>query len=184
MGSNIDLDIVNGIKNKNPIALELLNSHYGKILYGVVCKSLELEHEKNERDDCFNEILYAIWNGIKYYDSDKGKLVNYLISIAKFKAIDFKRKLKKRNSEMEFKPEILDEKNMYEEIGIDDKGELGEVLDKLDVEEKQIIVKRYFLDETVDKIAQDMMLSKDTVYKRLSLTRKKIKNMLGGVRVG
>ena len=45
-------------------------------------------------------------------------------------------------------------------------------------EDKSIFIKKYLFEESVEKIANDLGLSKDVVYKRLSRGKEKIKNYL------
>ena len=37
----------------------------------------------------FNDILFNLWHSMSYYDYTQGKLVNYIISVAKFTTIDY-----------------------------------------------------------------------------------------------
>jgi RNA polymerase sigma-70 factor, ECF subfamily len=171
-----DNEIVLGIINKDELALDELSKAYGKSIYGVINKVLCSYSEISDVDECFNDVLIALWRNIDCYDSTKGSLRNFLISVAKYKAIDYKRKINKRKINLELKEEIID-------IGINENMEVDNeefymLLESLKEEDKKIFIKRYLLDESIEKISGDLSLSKDLIYKRLSRGRDKIKNEL------
>ena len=164
------LDLING----EEFALDNLSRTYGKLIYGVINKILCDYSEINDVDECFNDVLIALWRNIDCYDSTKGSLRNFLISMAKYKAIDYKRKINKRGINLELKEEIIyDEFN--ESIEIDNE-EFYLLLDSLKEEDKNIFIKKYLFEESIDKISRDFGLSKDLVYKRLSRGRERIKS--------
>lgn len=170
--SEIVLELING----DQLALDDLTRAYGKLIYGVINKILYNFSEANDVDDCFNEVLITVWRNIDCYDSQKGSLRNFLISIAKYKAIDYKRKINKRGITLELNEEII-YTEFNESIEIDNE-EFYILLKTLKEEDKSIFIKRYLFEDSVDKISKDLGLSKDVVYKRLSRGKEKIKNYL------
>ena len=62
-----------------------------------------------------------------------------------------------------------------ENIEIDNE-EFYILLDNLNEEDKNIFIKKYLFEESIDKISRDLGLSKDLVYKRLSRGRERIKS--------
>lgn len=170
--NEILLDLMNG----EQFALDNLSRTYGKLIYGVINKVLCDYSEINDVDECFNDVLIALWRNIDCYDRTKGSLRNFLISVAKYKAIDYKRKINKRKINLELKEEIVSI-GINENIEVDNE-EFYMLLESLKEEDKKIFIKRYLLDESIEKISEELSLSKDLVYKRLSRGRDKIKNQL------
>ncbi len=170
--NEILLDLING----EQFALDNLSRAYGKLIYGVINKVLCNYSEINDVDECFNDVLIALWRNIDCYDNTKGSLKNFLISVAKYKAIDYKRKISKRKINLELKEEIVSI-GINENIEVDNE-EFYMLLESLKEEDKKIFIKRYLLDESIEKISEELSLSKDLVYKRLSRGRDKIKNQL------
>ena len=168
--NEILLDLING----EEFALENLSRAYGKLIYGVISKILYNYSEINDIDECFNDVLIAIWRNIDCYDSTKGSLRNFLISVAKYKAIDYKRKINKMVITLELKEEIIDAE-VNENIEVDNE-EFYLLLNSLKEEDKNIFIKKYLFEESIDKISRDLGLSKDLVYKRLSRGRERIKS--------
>lgn len=169
-----DTDIVLGIINKDEKALSELIKIYGKLIYGVINKILNSYVEINEVEECFNDILISLWRNLDCYDSEKGSLKNFLISVSKYKSIDYKRKLKKSNTELELKEELV-ENDFEDSLEMDNDGFFN-LLKGLKEEDKKIFIKRYLLDEPIEKIAEDLGLSKDLVYKRIARGREKLRN--------
>ena len=169
-----DNEILLDLTNGEEFALDNLSTAYGKLIYGVINKVLCNYSEINDIDECFNDVLIAIWRNIDCYDSTKGSLRNFFISVAKYKAIDYKRKINKRGITLELKEEII-YTEFNDSIEIDNE-EFYMLLKSLKEEDRNIFIKKYLFEESVEKISSDLGLSKDVVYKRLSRGREKIKN--------
>lgn len=169
-----DKDIVTGILNRKEDALIDLKNNYGRLLYGVINKILSSFCGVMDIEECFNDALMSIWENIDCYDETKGELRNFLISVAKFRALDYKRKISKQKINLELKDEIYKD---TDDIQIDDEG-FYKLIENLKEKDKVIFVKKYLLDESVEKIAKDINMAKDTVYKRLMRGREKIKEYI------
>ncbi|WP_326514809.1 sigma factor-like helix-turn-helix DNA-binding protein [Clostridium intestinale] len=52
---------------------------------------------------------------------------------------------------------------------------------ELKEKDKEIFIRRYLLDESMEKISKDLNLSKEYIYNKLSRGRKKIKERLEGI---
>lgn len=175
----IDKEIINGILNENEDSLEELKNNYGKLIYGVINKILNTSVQVSEIDECFNDVLLCIWNNIDCYDEAKGKLCNFLISISKYRALDYKRKIQKNNKLIQLDENIIgnliEVDNIQTQINEESFYELIKVLKDKD---KVIFVRRYLLDETIEKISLDLGLTKEALYKRLSRGKEKIKKII------
>lgn len=174
-----DTEIVLGVVNKDEKALIELINIYGKLIYGVINKILNNYFEINEIEECFNDILLSLWRNLDCYNSEKGSLKNFLISVSKYKAIDYKRKLKKSRLNLEFKEELVTNTMEYE-FEIDNEG-FFDLLKSLKIDDKNIFIRRYLFEESIEKIAKDLGVSKDLVYKRIARGREKIKNNIDKV---
>lgn len=78
------------LSNKNEKALDYIIDTYGGLIKSIVNKhlyNLTIYH-----DECINDILLAIWNGIDKYDKRKGEFKNWLAAICKYKCIYYQRK--------------------------------------------------------------------------------------------
>ena len=137
-----DKEIVLGLINGEQFALDDLSRTYGKLIYGVINKILYNFSEINDVDECFNDVLITIWRNIDCYDSTKGSLRNFLISVAKYKAIDYKRKINKRGISLELNEEIV-YTEFNESIEVDNE-EFYMLLKTLKEEDKNIFIKNNY----------------------------------------
>lgn len=177
-----DNEIVQEIINKNPKSIDKLINKYGKLIFGVLNKILYSSNERWEIDECFNDVLMTLWKNMHLYDERKGTLINFIISVSKFKAIDYKRKIQKKNNVIELNEQILKKDSIEDEYDLNSNNEeFYKLIKTLKEEDKKIFIKRYLMDESVDKIAKDLDISKEYVYTKLSRGRKKIKERLEGI---
>lgn len=177
--------MVSGILNQREDALIEIKNTYGRLLYGVINKILSSSYEVLDIEECFNDVLMSIWGNIDCYDETKGELRNFLISVAKYRALDFKRKLSKRKISLELNEEIIEgtieETTYVDEI---DDDAFYSLIENLKEKDKIIFVKKYLLDESMDKISKDLDMTKEAIYKRLIRGRKKIKEIINNKQEG
>lgn len=88
------------LKAKNEKAIDLILVHYGGLLGSIVKK--HLCRFENLQDECFNDILLAVWDHADKYCPEKSTLKNWIAAIARYKAIDCKRKQLRRLPEISF----------------------------------------------------------------------------------
>ena len=161
------------IKKRNEKALEFVISEYGWIIKSVTKK--QLCRLPNLQDECMNDVLLAVWENIDSFDSERSTLKNWIAGIARYKAIDCKRKYIRylKEEPLEFAEGVADPMIMdilEQEIS----EEVEEMLSLLN-EADQILFKRiYANDESVERIAADMGVKKSVLYNRISRGKKKI----------
>ncbi len=152
------------------------------LIYRVVHSVLDTAHSKVLVDECVDDILLIVWYNISSYDENCGKFRNWLISVAKFKAIDYKRKSNKTYQLQEFQQEIYEEGKNIDPPKEERDYNFYVLIKELNEEDKKIFIKRYSDEYSVQEIAIEFGMTRDTVYSRLSRGRKKLKKMLGGKR--
>lgn len=91
-----DLWLINGLRERKEEYLNELINNYGKLIYGVIGSITEKSNAKNDIDEVFYEVLLKIWDYIESYDAEKGRFRNFIISIAKYTAINYIRKTTKK----------------------------------------------------------------------------------------
>ncbi|MNN08031.1 RNA polymerase factor sigma-70 [compost metagenome] len=111
------------------------------------------------------------------FDDEKGSLKSWIVSIAKYKAIDIKRKISNHNKTFEYKDEITHiEKDLSLE-SIENNELIEGLLNTLDDMDREIFLKRYLKGFSIDEIAQELGYSKD--YTR---SRKKMNRIVGDIK--
>jgi len=168
---NIQADnVVYELKNHNEHALHFIIEQYGGLLQSIITKHLFPYSE--EVDECLDDTLLAIWQNGEFFDEAKGSFKNWIAVIAKYKALDRRKKLQRYNeryiSTLEFEESFTNtERTELEDV--------EELLQHLSVED-QLLFKKYYLDNINSKnIAEELDVSVPVIHNRLSRGRHKLR---------
>lgn len=178
---NIDENnFVEQIKRKNSKALEFVVDEYSNLVFKVVRTVLNSTFQLQYSEECVNDVFWAVWNNIGSFDPEKGKFKYWMTAIAKYKAVDYKRKL--------FNESTNDSVDNYNfQCGIDteqtiiskeNRKEILKAMKDMKELDKQIFIRRYFLCENIENIAESYGLNRNTIDKKLSRSRKFLREKL------
>ncbi|GKZ02730.1 sigma-70 family RNA polymerase sigma factor [Paraclostridium bifermentans] len=166
--------IIKYIKKKNQKGMEILIDQYNGLITSVI--RYHLGSLINYEEECVSDTLLAIWDNVEGFDQDKNTFKNWICAIAKYKAIDYKRKYLNK-----IEISDLDEQNYYIDknlLKIEIQEELNETLKFLSEEDKEIFKRYYLNDESVIDIANDKKLAISSVHSKLSRGKAKIRKSL------
>lgn len=85
---NLDLDetqLIADLVRRRPEALNALITRYQGMLTGVVMKVL---HNRAETEDVLQEVFLQVWDRAETYAPEKGRLLSWLSTVARRRAID------------------------------------------------------------------------------------------------
>ncbi len=172
-----DTEIIKGIKKKNQRAIEAAFEIYGNLVYKIIYSLMSEGHEKSYVEDCVNEVFLSLWNNIDCYNSEKSSFKNWLAAISKYKAIDYKRKLQNSNLQDNIDDSILCNHISTEDALIqkENKEELLKIINSLKKTDRELFVRKFLLEESVDDIAKSLGITTDNVYTRLYRGRKTLR---------
>lgn len=170
--------IIRYIQKKKEKGLEFLVDKYAGLIKVIIRRYLfNLEIYE---DECMDDILLSIWNNIDKFRGEENTFKNWIISISKYKAIDYKRKYLKtiqNQEEIDFK-QIKDKSAVDEEYLISElKNEIEELLSNLNEKDREIFKKLYLDEIDIEKVSEEMNLEKSYIYTRVSRGRKKLKSL-------
>lgn len=80
-----DKELISAIVEKDTTALEKLYQNYRTLMKAVVMQVL---HDESDVDDVIQEVMLQVWERPASYSPEKGKLVNWLATLARRRAID------------------------------------------------------------------------------------------------
>ena len=159
-------ELVARLQRNDRVAYEHLYDNYSAALYGVIHRIIIDEEMAN---DVLQEAFVKIWNGVKGYDSQKGKLFTWMLNICRNLAIDKTRSKDYNNNQKNQSTEIV--VNQVGRLKTDDiKPDhigLAELVDKLDPNEKLLVDLMYFKGYTQAEIAEEYNIPLGTVKTRL-----------------
>ncbi len=182
-------NVITQLQHKNPASLEFIIDHYGAGVYGLVCRILNGRGRKEDIEECVSDVYVTAWENARQYDAQKGNLKTWLLILAKYKALDYRRRLF-RDQTVVYDP-VADPAetvgNIYESTGniVEEKVISGEekrqiiaAINTLGDMDREIFLKRYFLYEKVENIAQHFGLTRTAVDTRLWRIRNFLKQTL------
>ena len=168
------------LNKKNEKALDYVVDAYGGLIKSIVNK--HLYNLSDYHEECINDILLAVWNGIDKYDETKGEFKNWLAAVSRYKCISYQRKY--------LNLELMKDDIEYIELKCDDnierflekeelKKEIDSLLSALTPKDKEIFIRYYINEERVRDIAENYSVKEEVIYNRISRGKKKIKSIFG-----
>lgn len=168
-----DEEIISIILKKDENGINLLIDRYGGIIYGVLKEKLGKMNLMNDIEDIFYSVILKVWESTVNFDSTRGNYRNFIITIAKYTVIDYIRL--KRLNEVSMEEYMINNISGTDELNtIIEKEAFDELIESLSNIDKEIFIKRYYFNDTIESISADIGKSTDYIYNRLSRGRKKI----------
>ena len=172
------------LEKRNPLAIEFIVRKYGALVKSVIDRYLRGNRQASE--ECFNDVLLAIWNHSGTFDDKKSTFKNWLCAIAKYRAIDtLRREAKYRERFLPFDAESSidwlervwqpEEENRGKDESLE---ELKKLLRCLSEEDKDLFFRRNVDEQPVADIAREKKTNPGRIYARISRGRKKLKHSL------
>ena len=162
-----DAELANAIKNGSERAFEELVRLYGGLIRSIV--RYHLKEVSMWQEDCENDVLLSVWRNIDRFDPEKNSLKNWLGAIAKYRAINYKRKYIKELSGKELTEDIaggkaVDADLLKQEI----RSDIISLLEGLNPADREIFIRRYIEEQPVGEIAAANKRTEAWIYNRLS----------------
>ncbi|WP_077324821.1 RNA polymerase sigma factor [Virgibacillus siamensis] len=175
------LELMELIAQKHRPAFEELYDRYIKLIYSYALKAMRGDKEKTK--EVVQQVFLRIWVTSNKYESDKGKLVNWLITITRNISIDYIRK--EKNLEKKTQQAVLHESlklSEYTPIDIENKlikMQVEEAKSKLSEEQRRLITMLYWDGYSLTEIAELENQPVGTIKSRLHQSLKRLRYYLG-----
>lgn len=133
-----DVEVYGKIIDKDANSLEILYDRYESLLYNFIYK---ITQDKQSSEEVLQDVFMKIWNQKARFDSSKGKMSTWLITISRNLAIDYIRRTKMSAYEYDEERDNLKADNVPESelITKEQSEQIKECIDELD-EKQQIIL--------------------------------------------
>lgn len=173
-------NFVQGIKDKDSKALEYVVDTYSNLVFKIIYNVLNSRFHSQYAEECANDVFWGVWENIDSFDEEKGNFKNWIAAISKYRAIDCKRKLYNQSTDKPIEDYILSNETDVEELLVskENNKELFQAIESLKEEDKEIFIRRYFLDEEIEKIAKSFGVERNLVDQRLSRGRRFLREKL------
>lgn len=170
-----DVEVYGKIISKDANSLEILYDRYESLLYNFIYK---ITQDKQSSEEVLQDVFMKIWNQKARFDSSKGKMSTWLITISRNLAIDYIRKRKMSAYEYDEERDNLTADNVPESelITKEQSEQIKEYIDELDGRQQIILYLFYFKGCNHKEISQKLEIPLGTVKSRLRLSIQHLKH--------
>jgi len=170
--SNEEREWLKRIKNGDKEAMKLLYRKYKNLLFGMIVSILK---DREEAEDCLQEVFTQIWEKADYFDSEKGRAYSFIVTMARNKAIDRTRSKQFKQADIADNtindstiiPES-DEKNPHEAMEFRERAAIvRSALQKIPEKERELLIVSYYKGLSQSQIAEKMDIPLGTVKYRM-----------------
>lgn len=173
MRSN-ERNFIKRLKAGKEDVIEFVIDTYLPFVKSIVNPILKPLNRSGFSEECINDIFLSVWeNARKFRGRDPNSFKNWLGAIARFKAIDYYRKIVK-NTEVVTEIMEIPVRNLVEAeiIQLENRQELLISIQKLPPLDQKIMIMKFFLDFHSEEIAEQTGLSRSAVDNRIYRTKK------------
>lgn len=174
-------NFIRELHRQNEDALRYVLEHYGWILKTVLVR--ELRHLPDMVDDALNECLFQIWSKIETYDPRRAAFTTWIANIARYKAIDLKRKyVKERSRSLPLEEELLeDATSLVSErlLAEETEAEIQVLLSELSPLNRKLFTQYVLQDKPVEELSREHEMSPASIYNRISRSKSKLRKRWG-----
>ena len=164
-------NFIGQIKEQNEDALKYIIDKYGGLVKSVVSKTLYAYPQDIE--ESVLDTFMKVWQNIKYFDESKSTFKNWIAAIAKYRAIDKLRQIRKSEIITDIEDDELENiSEISDDIAFNDA--IEELLSCLDKNDKELFIKLYIQGLTIEEISKETGKSKALIYNHISRGKKKI----------
>ena len=177
----------NGNESETFENIEINDSFYFKYqpqIHIIVSNILLYANQPNDIDDCVNTVFLEIIKKIRQYDETRGSMEAFVAVIARSVALNYCKSNIRKSKEL-IGNENLDYLSSPIEYQDETEAKLlvESIISKLNGQERLLFTMRFLYYETPGEIAEVLQIKRNTVDKRISRLKDKIKKILikGGV---
>lgn len=168
-----EANVVQQIKKRNEKAIAFIIQTYGVLLSAIIKR--HVHYNQQEYEECLDDVLLAIWQHIDAFDEEKNTFKQWIAAIAKYRAIDYQRRIIKTQQKY-INAEITDD--MYRKQPQSQQQDVTEVLAHLSTTDRTIFEKYYLEGVSTSEMAQQMNVKESWIHNKLSRGRKKLRQIV------
>ena len=160
--------------------LEKIINKYSRLLWSVSSKILNGIGSEQDVEECVADVFIDLWQEPQKFDESRGSLKNWLCIKARSKSIDRFRRLSSRITEEMDENQIADILEPGEDLLMRERvREAKDALLALGEPEREIMIRRFYMDQRPAYISKVMDLPVRKVENIIYRTKEKLKEKLG-----
>ena len=163
------------LKKKKQDSLEFIVDKYLGLVKGTVYKVLGPINKERDAEECINDVFLSIWNHGHQFQGNEEEFKKWIYKISKYKAIDYYRKLVKREEVALEVDSIIESQSTEDQFMLNEnKKDLVNLINMLQPIDRKIFTMKYFLGIKSDEIATQLGLTRTAVDNRVFRGKKKL----------
>lgn len=171
--SRSDDELVGLIIKKNQTAFAELTERYEKLIRSII--AYHLKSIPMWQEDCVNDVLFALWENMDRYDSDKNSLKNWIGAVSKYRAINYKKKFYRELMSGDIDENMTDGKDIDAELLKKElNNEIMSLLSALNRTDREIFFRRFIMEQPIDTVSESLGKKPGWIYNRISRGRKRL----------
>ncbi len=170
------------ISKKDEKAFETLYDLYSKLIYSLIVSVVK---KQDEAEDVLQEIFLQVWEKATTFESTKGNVYAWMVTLARNRAIDRIRSKDFRKQRQEVEDTEIDmmhnptEKNPLDSLVVGERAEIVKsALQQIPTEQREVIQIAYYGGYSQSEIAAKLNLPLGTVKTRMRQGMRKLQTLL------
>lgn len=162
--------------------LERIIDRYSRLLWSVASKILDRVGGEQDVEECVADVFIDLWNRPQEFDQNRGSIKAFLCLKCRGKAIDRFRSITRHLTEELDSDQVMAITGPLDSIMMTESlNKLCESIDRLDEPEREIMIRRFILEQKPAEIARITKLPVRKVENILYRTKEKLRKELGGI---
>jgi len=160
-----DGDLVRRLRAREPKAMSDLYDRYGRLAFSVV---LRIVRNSAVTEDLVQETFIRVWNRVDSFDSERGALGPWVLTVARNRAIDYLRSVDGRMQAGAVELEKLERPGYFADmdtsvLSIDRLRRLKSAFEKLNANQRSVIELAYYEGMSQTEVAEKLQQPLGTV---------------------
>ncbi|WP_243521484.1 sigma-70 family RNA polymerase sigma factor [Bacillus pseudomycoides] len=184
MKSN-EKNFIKRLQRQKEDALEFIVDTYLPLIKGITHKVLIPLKNDGLIEECINDIFLSVWNNAKKFHGEPEDFKKWIAAIAKFKAIDYYRKVNKEEAIILDDFDVNTGQSVEDElIVIEDRDELMKLINELEPVDQKIFIMKFLLGFKAEEIGEKLGLTRAAIDNRIYRGKKKLQKNATNLRLG
>lgn len=176
--SSDDIELMQRIAQREQLALTDLYQRYGSVIYSLALRVLQ---NTDLAEEITQDTILEVWHHPQKWDSTKGRLLSWLLTVTRYKSIDRLRKEKRQidaNSvDLDEAHQVADGAWQADDPLWQDGQLLRSLMKQLPTDQAQAIELAFFQGLTHAQVAEKLKLPLGTVKTRVRLGLQKLRSL-------
>lgn len=169
-------NVLERLQHRDPMALSYLMDAYTGAVAALASRILAGVGTAEDVEECVSDTFVTAWNRANDYDTARGTVRTWLLVLAKYVALDARRKLMRhRHPAGEADRQSGGDPVAQQVLSREEQEELVACIQSLDPGVRDVIIRRYLLSMEIPAIAEALKITRTAVDNRLSRGRKQLR---------